>query len=133
MPTLLIRHGYGTRMVSENRTEKVPIARKNNEQHYARFAGFIQQTSSVVYSRLSGTTQVKINNVFGFSETDGYLDVQYVGNYAVALGYFFAGTNTVIVPLIDGFPLIWCDLKVTDRADNLPNKNNVFNLFPGNS
>lgn len=133
MPTLLIRHGYATKLVSENRNEKVPIARKNNEQHYAKFGGFVQQTDSLVYSRLSGTIPVKINSVFGFSETDGYLNVQYVGDFAVALGYYAAGTNTVIVPLFVGFPLVWCDLQKTDNANNLTKNSNVINLFSGDN
>lgn len=133
MPTLLIRHGYGTRLISEKLIEKVPIARKNNEQHYARFGGFIQGSESLVWSALAGVKKVKINSVYGFSETDGYFDVQYVGHNAVALGYYLSKDDTVSVPLFNGFPLVWCELRIAKNTNNTAHKSNVVDLFPGNS
>ena len=132
MPTLLIRHGYGTRLISEKLTEKVPIARKNNEQHYAKFGGFVQGSESLVWSTLAGVKKVKVNSVYGFSQTDGYLDVTYYGSAAVALGYYSMLTKTVTIPLFGGMPLVWCELKVVDRANHPTQNSNVVDLFPGN-
>lgn len=132
MPTLLIRHGYGTRYISEKHNELVPLAVQNGQQHYARFAGFIEQSGSVIWSELARVKKVKINSAYGFSKTDGYLDVVYFGGCAVALGYYSILTKAVAIPLFDGMPLVWCELKVTDRTYNLSNQSNVFNLFPGN-
>ena len=133
MPTLLIRHAYGTRLISEQLIEKVPIARKNNEQHYAKFGGFVQGSESLVWSIYAGVQKVKINSVYGFSQTDGHFDVQYVGHNAVALGYYRSKNDTVSVPLFNGFPLVWCELRIAEQTNNSAQHSNVVDLFPGNS
>ena len=133
MPTLLIRHGHGNHFVSERHTERVPLARQNNEQHFARFGCFIQQSDSLVWSKLAGLQKVKINNVFGFSQTNGYIDTVYYGYDVVALGYYSRRYDTVSVPLFDGFPLVWCELRIVDGTNNPPKHSNVVDLFPGNS
>lgn len=132
MPTLLIRHGYGTRFVSEKHTELVPLAGQNGQQHYARFAGFIEQSESVVWSVLARVKKVKINNVYGFGKTDGYFDVTYYGGSVVALGYYSMLNKTVTIPLLEGMPLVWCELKVIDSANHSTQHTNVVDLFPGN-
>ena len=133
MATLIIRHGYRTKMISERHTEKIPIAKRNGELHFAKFGGFIQQSDSLVWSVLAGLSRVKVITVFGFSQTDGYLDVQYFGYNAIALGYYSKSDDTVSMPLFDGFPLVWCELRIADSADNLTNNHNVFSLLPGDN
>ncbi len=75
---------------------------------------------------------MKINNVFGFGSKDGYLDVQYIGPNAVALGYYLSKTDTVSVPLFNRFPLVWCDLPIAENTNNTAQNSNVVDLFPGN-
>lgn len=133
MPTLLIRHGYGTRFINERSIERVPLAKSNGEHHFAKFGSFVEYSESIVLLPMAGIREVKIDNVWGYSAADGYINVYYFGLNAMALGYYMVANDTVSIPLLKGFPLVWCDLKVANNANNPTKKNNVVDLFSGNS
>lgn len=129
MATLLLRHGYGIKHVNESLNEQVPIACRKNNEHYVSFGGFIERPENILWSKFSQVRKVKINNVYGFSKTDGYFDVVHFGLNVVGLGYYSLVENAVRVPLFDGLPLVWCEVREWGERYKPTEHSKVVNLF----
>jgi hypothetical protein len=127
MPIFLIKRGFATREAGPTRITQVPIALRDGRSFFAKIHGFFE-TSKTVVAHPAAFRQVIILDVLGFSPCDNFLNAEYYGDNAVALGFWDVRHHHLYVPLSQSRPIIWCHAIMKQKPHNKQDTN-VVELF----